>query len=192
MNIETLLLEDVTIASKNDMLNDIYRIKLKEVFSPFFYSKVDRIIKKRILIDSFSDKTTVVAYTKQGHIFVNSKLFYSKKPDDAVIYLIHETLHLLEDLKYFPEIKQLRIKLWKIIQKNLTKPLSVFYTGKKQDLYSNGMEETLTYFIANRSCDFSALKPEGRKEYIEAIKNSELFNIHSVWMRKVLKQAELN
>jgi hypothetical protein len=185
-----VLSEAVLVDSRSFKVNKLFYYTLKEIFTDKFYNKMDSIIKNKIQIDEFQKDNNVVAYTQNGHIFVNAHAFYSKKPSDAVIYLVHEFVHLLQDLPYFPEIKRLDKQLYSLVKPNLTKPYSKFLTGKIQNIHSIAKEESLTYAIGNRSLDWSCVKPGVKEKYKEILEQSGLFNMELPWMKKIFKEKQ--
>jgi hypothetical protein len=187
-----ILLNEVELETKDKQLNILFDRYLSQVFSENFKKKIDEVLRDKISFKEVVDKNrNVVAYTIGNVIHVNTPVFYSKNINKAILFVLHEFIHILQNSKSFfivnkfSDIKNIENQLYSIVQKSLTKPYSVFLTGKQQPLHSSGKDEVLTYQM-NGSIDWSALKPEAKEEYINILKQSGIFNLGSRFWKKRL------
>lgn len=167
-----------------DELHRDFGRALSQVFSPKYLNKVQRVIKKNILIKSkdFKDPSKV-AYVVGRTIYVNSPVFDRLSSKDRVNYLLHELIHILQNtknfliFKAFKEVFDLGKVVYKIIRKNLKGNLNIFLTGSSERV-SNAKLEVISYFM-NGSLDWTQLEPKGREEILNAFIKSEMFNLES-------------
>jgi len=184
-------LDEVTLG-KDESLNRIFNLALQQVFSPQFVSKIDNEIKKRIKLKEINNKNQdILSYNKGNNIYINSIPFNKRGVREKMQLLLHEFIHLLQRkkksflFKNFKEIDSLTNNLVKVTEANLNKPLSVFLTGKNMNLGPGGKHEILGYLM-NRSIDWSAISPEGKKLFINILKNSRIFNLsHPFWKKRL-------
>lgn len=175
---DDILNEEILLNSKSEALNKLFHRTLKNIFTPQFYNRVDKALGERINVLDDDLNNNIVAYSKDGMLFVNARVFYSKPRKDALVYILHELIHLLSQKIQFYQIRQLEKKLWKLVKNKLVKSYSEFLTGKKQPLHSIKSEEILTYLM-NQSLNFSAVKPDVKEKYIDLVKKSNIFNLES-------------
>ena len=111
--------------------------------------------------------------------------------DKKISYLLHEFIHILQlsksffILKKFKEIHELSNILDRIVKNNLTKKYSIFLTGRNLNLGEEKYE--IISYLMNDSIDWSAITPQGKKQFIEALRSSRLFNLNSSFWIKRLK-----
>ena len=187
-----LLINEVELETRDKQLNILFDNYLAQVFNPSFKKKIDDTLRDKISFKEVVDKNrNVVAYTVGNTIYVNTPVFYSKNRNKGILFLLHEFIHILQNSKSFfminkfNDIKNIEAQLYSLIQKNLTKPYSVFLTGKKQDLHSSGKDEVLTYQM-NGSVDWSAVKEGTKEQYIKILQQSGMFNLNSkFWQRRL-------
>jgi hypothetical protein len=179
--------EEVLLNSKSAVINKYFHKTLKDILTPQFYYRVDKSISGRINVFEDDLNNNVVAYSKSGQLFVNAPVFYTKPRQDALVYVLHELIHLLARKPQFFVIRSLEKKLWKLVKKNLVKPYSEFLTGKKQPLHSIKSQEVLTYLM-NKSLDFTAVKPHVKDEYIRLVRESGIFNLDSDYFKFLNKK----
>jgi len=171
-------------------LNYLFSVALRQVFSINFLAKIDQIIKKNIKIKTVNEKPGVIGYNQGETIFVNKNEFFQRSEEQQVRYLLHEFMHILQRkrgmfFRKFPEIKNLTNDLKEIISKNSKYPLSVFLTGKKQDLGPGQKWEILSYFM-NDSINWNAISAAGKQEMIKAFESSRIFNLdHAFWKKRM-------
>src|SRR5574344_1796978 len=110
----SILLEEIKLKSKNEALNTLFEIKLREVFSQTYLNKIDRVLDTVLTPIDYKKNSNVVAYTKNGRLYVNTPQFYSLKPSKAIIYVLHEFFHLLQDLSSFKDLKNVNDELYKV------------------------------------------------------------------------------
>lgn len=187
MYFDDILSERVLLNSKSAVINKLFDQTLHSILTPEFYYRVDKAIKGRIGVLEDDLNNNIVAYTKNGILFVNAPVFYTKPRKDALVYILHELIHLLARKPQFFVIRNTEKKLWKLVKGNLTKPYSEFLTGKNQPLHSVKSEEILSYLM-NQSLDFSAVKPGIKDEYIRIIRESGMFNLDSSYFKFLRKK----
>lgn len=185
-----LLINEVELETKDKQLNILFDNYLKQVFSPIFKKRIDDTLRDKITFKEVVDnKKNVVAYTVGNTIFVNSPVFYSKNRSKAILFLLHEFIHILQNSKSFflvnkfNDIKNIENELYNLVQKNLIKSYSAFLTGEKQPLHSSGKDEILTYQM-NNSIDWSAVKEGTKEEYKNILQKSGMFNLNSPFWKK--------
>lgn len=179
----TDICEELEVKTDIERINESFRSYIEQVFSPVYLKKIDRVFKKPLLVETFDKKGNVMALTSpEGTISVNSKMFNDLPVDRAMVYIIHELFHVLQNKSQFSEIKTVNKQLGeKTLKKVPKKNISRFLTGKQQDIHSNYKDEFLSYCS---NCAFDWSMAEGlRDEYYRTLKNSGLFNIESDWWR---------
>lgn len=180
---------EVTL-NTNPELQSLFDTALKQVFTIPYEKRIDKILKREIDIREKKERPGVVAFSQGKHIFINPEEFYQRDKKQQIRYILHEFIHILQKsrglvLRKFREVKKLTNKLNKILRKHLTKPLSVFLTGKNQNLGAGGKWEILSYFM-NDSIDWTAISPEGKREIISALRESGMFDVqHPFWQKRL-------
>ena len=119
-----IITEELKMKTRDETINSLFEKTLPQVFSPIMIKKIDRVFDGVIEPTEYSEKTTVVAYTKGNKIYVNTKNFYSIEPDKAIIYVLHEFCHLLQNQKAFYDLKKVNndlyycampyLRIWKV------------------------------------------------------------------------------
>lgn len=165
---------------------------LKEVFSERYLNEISKKLKDFIDIVEVDEKKGVIAYNVGSKIYINKNEFYNNDINQQARYLLHEFIHILQRRKgflasKFKDIRILTIRIYDILKKHLKQPISVFLTGKNQNLGSGGKWETLSYFM-NNSIDWSAVSDEGKRLIISEIKRSNIFSTNSAFWKKRLPQ----
>lgn len=185
-----LLINEVELETKDKQLNILFDNYLTQVFSPQFNKKINELLRDKIAFKETVDKNNnVVAWTQGNTIFVNSPVFYSKNRSKAILFILHEFIHVLQNsrsffvISKFGDIKSLEEKLYALVKANLVKPYSQFLTGKEQSLHSSGKDEILSYQM-NNSVDWSAVKPGTREQYKALLEQSGMFNLNSQFWKK--------
>lgn len=180
---------EVTLGG-NPELNKLFSNALRQVFNSSYLSKIDNFIKREIQIKEVEEKPGVVAYSQGKNIYVNTNEFYEASKEAQVRYLLHEFIHILQRYRgmltrKFKEMKKLTNDLRKVIKKNSKYPLSVFLTGQNQDLGPGGKYEIIAYFM-NDKINWNAITPQGKKEVIETLRDSKIFNLsHKFWQKRL-------
>jgi len=182
-----LITEKLKIESEIERLNRNFRKYIEQVFSPIFLSKLDRVFKNPLIIENFKEKSNIMAVTIGSQISVNTKMFNELPTDRAMVYIIHELFHVLQNLPQFNEIRRVNKMLGaatmaKINEANINK----FLTGKEQDIHSNYKDEFLSY-CSNFAFDWS-IAPDLKNEYHLILSNSGIFNMKSEWWLKRFKK----
>lgn len=174
----------------NPNLRELFNIALRQVFSINFLSKIDKSIKRNVKIKIVDEKPGIIGYNQGDDIFVNKNEFFDRGEQEQIRYLLHEFMHIIQRkrgifFRKFPEIKKLTNQLKSIISKYSRYPLSVFLTGKNQDLGPGQKWEILSYFM-NNSINWNAIKPEGKQEIISALRQSGIFSLdHPFWKKRL-------
>lgn len=191
MEVKNMLLE-VELQTSDNKINELFNYALGQMFQKWYLDKINEKIYNMVKIEEIRDKRNIVAWQKGGKIFVNAPVFYAKQTKLQVRYLLHEFLHVLQRNKkllffrQFKELDDLGRKLNIIVRGNLVKPLSVFLTGKNVDLPTDSQEEILAYLM-NDKIDWSAIKPEARRAFINELEKSRIFNLKTdFWQRRLI------
>jgi len=175
----------------DDKTNKIFNYALSQVFAPSYVSKINNIMGKEITIKEVSSDKNFVSYQEGNSIVVNKPVFYSKSKEDQMRNLLHEFIHILQTSKSmlifskFKEINVLSKELYDIVKSNLVKPLSVFLTSKNIKLLSDSKEEILGYMMSG-NVDWSAVKPQAKREFIGKLSSSGIFNLNTSFWKKRL------
>ena len=183
MNYEKIL-EELEINSEIEKINKNFRKYIEQVFSPIYLKKIDRVFKKPLIVDTFKQNTNVMALTSPDNtISINMKMFKELPTEKAMVYIIHELFHVLQNLSQFEEMRTVnKILMEKTLKKIPRTSMNKFLTGKEQDIHSNYKDEFLSY-CSNAAFDWS-IAPDLKKEYYITLKNSGIFNISSKWWSK--------
>ncbi len=183
-------IKEVTIDT-NPELQNFFNLAIKQVFSPQYLQKIDKILKRSILIKEKGERPGIVAFNDGGStIFVNPDEFYRRDKKQQIKYILHELIHILQRkrgliFRRFKEMKKVTNKLNVTLSKHLKKHLSVFLTGKKQELGAGAKWEILSYFM-NDSINWEAITPEGKEAMIKILRDSKVFNVdHPFWKKRL-------
>lgn len=187
-----LLINEVELETKDTQLNKLFDNYIVQIFSPQFCKKIESLLRDKIKLEETVDKNNnVVAWTQGTTIYVNSPVFYSKNRSKAILFIMHEFIHVLQNSKSFfimskfNDIKELENALYTLVSNNLTKSYAQFLTGKNQDLHSSGKDEVLTYMM-NNSIDWSAVKPGTKEKYKALLEQSGIFNLNTpFWTKRI-------
>ncbi len=171
-------------------LRKAFNEALEQVFSRGYLLKISRKLSDFLIIEEVDEKEDVMAYNIGSKIFINKNTFHELSLKAQSRYLLHEFIHILQRKKgllfsKFKEIRRLTIDIYSILKKHLTQPISVFLTGKNQDLGPGGKWEVLSYFM-NNSINWNAVSKEGAELIEREIRNSGIFNTDSdFWKRRL-------
>jgi len=189
------LLLEIELEGTQKGVEQIFNNALMQVYSPNYLNKINNYIKNKIMIKEVDNqKQNIVAWNNGSTIFVNKPVFYEKSKTDQVQYLLHEFTHVMQNkrnfliAKAFPEIHALGETLYNIVQKNLIGSMSEFLTGKNQPLPTKDEYEVVAY-IMNGKIDWSALNNKGRRDFINALHSSNIFNMGSNFWKTRLRDA---
>lgn len=180
--------EELEIDSEIDSLNKNFRKYIEQVFSSIFIKKIDRVFKNPLIIREFKEKSNVMAVTQNQQISVNVKMFNELSVDRAMVYIIHELFHVLQNMPQFKEVRTVnRILMKKTMNKISSQNINEFLTGKPQNIHSDYKDEFLSY-CSNFAFNWK-LSPSLKQEYYDILNNSGLFNMESNWWKKRFKNA---
>ena len=175
----------------NPDLRKVFNKALTEVFSQRYLMLITNKLKDYLIIKEVDyENENVVAYNVGTKIFINRSQFWKYDEKKQVRYLLHEFIHILQRKRgfifsKFPEIRKLSKKLYVIVEKHSSQPVSVFLTGKNQDLGPGRKWEVLSYFM-NNSIDWRAISEQGKALLVSEIKNSGIFNTSTAfWKRRL-------
>jgi len=187
MNYEKIL-EELEINSEIEKINKNFRKYIEQVFSPIYLKKIDRVFKKPLIVDTFKQNTNVMALTSPDNtISINMKMFKELPTEKAMVYIIHELFHVLQNLSQFEEMRTVnKILMEKTLKKIPRTSMNKFLTGKEQDIHSNYKDEFLSY-CSNFAFDWS-MAPDLKNEYHLILSNSGIFNMKSEWWLKRFKK----
>jgi len=179
-----MILEELSISSDIEKINKNFRKYISDVFSPIYLKKIDRVFKEPLVVKNFKQKSNIMAITTPDNVIsVNVEMFNKLPTEKAMVYIIHEFFHVLQNKTQFPEIKRvnklLGEKTMKVIPMN---KINEFLTGKEQDIHSNYKDEFLSY-CSNAAFKWELAK-DLKKEYFNIIKNTGIFNTQSDWWKK--------
>jgi hypothetical protein len=185
------LINEVSIGN-DEKLEQNFNFALGLVFNFNYLKKINEFVNKKVKIVEAENKNgNIVAWNIGTTIYVNKQIFYAKAKSDQIRFLLHEFMHVLMNKrsffikKQFQELQDLSDKLYKIVKANLEKPIEVFLTGQKQAIPTIDQQEIVSYLM-NGKIDWSALSLKGRKEFIRALKESNIFNLQSNFWKKRL------
>jgi hypothetical protein len=194
MNLKTHLLNEELLQTNDQELSRTFEVALKSLFSPSFYSKIEKVLKEKIQVLPFThDENGAVAYNVNGKIYVNEREFGKLNTDRKVAYLLHEFIHVLQRkrtlgiLSSFNEVVSLTNNLYKLISKNLTGSLSKFLTGKEMDIGPLKSIEVLAYTM-NAKLHFEFTKEGTKEQFIKILQDSGLFNLNSFFWKERLER----
>lgn len=178
------ILEELKINSDIEKINRNFRKYIEQVFSSVFLKKLDRVFKEPLLVETFKQDSNVMALTAPDNtISVNVKMFKELPTERAMVYIIHELFHVLQNMPQFKEMKEINRLLGEKTLKRIPKQaINKFLTGKEQDIHSNYKDEFLSY-CSNAAFDWN-MAEDLKREYYNTLKNSGLFNITSEWWSK--------
>jgi hypothetical protein len=176
--------EELNISSDIEIINKYFREYIEQVFNSVFLKKLDRVFKKPLLVQSFKQNSNVMALTSPDNVIsVNTKMFLDLDRDKAMVYIIHELFHVLQNMSQFPEVRTVnRMLRNKTLKKIPEKKINEFLTGKEQDIHSNYNDEFLSY-CSNAAFKWE-LSKELKEEYYNVLKQSGIFNLNSKWWKK--------
>ena len=173
--------EELEIDSEINKINRNFRKYIEQVFSPIFLKKIDRVFKKPLIVENFKENTNVMALTSPDNVIsVNTKMFLSLPTERAMVYIIHELFHVLQNMSQFPEVKKVNKLLGiKTLKRIPRQKVNEFLTGKSQDIHSDYKDEFLSY-CSNAAFKWDMAK-ELKAEYLNILKLSGIFNLDSEW-----------
>lgn len=188
MKYVNIINEELEIDSEIDSLNKNFRKYIEQVFSSTFIKKIDRVFKNPLIIREFKEKSNVMAVTQNQQISVNVKMFNELSVDRAMVYIIHELFHVLQNMPQFKEVRTVnRILMKKTMNKISSQNINEFLTGKPQNIHSDYKDEFLSY-CSNFAFNWK-LSPSLKQEYYDILNNSGLFNMESNWWQKRFKNV---
>jgi len=183
------LLLEVELGTKPEV-EHLFNYALSQVYSSHYLNKINNFIRGRINVkEEMSQKPNIVAWNNGSTIFINKLVFYQKSRTDQIQYLLHEFTHVLQNrrnfmvLKTFPELHHLGEELYDIARKNLVGTMAEFLTGHDQPLPTKDEYETVAYLM-NGKIDWNALNRDGRKDFVNKLYDSGIFNMKSIFWKK--------
>lgn len=173
-------------------INGLFNLALRQAFQPEFLRKIENTIHNTIKVKEVEEKNNnIIAWNRGGTIFINKRSFGALPISKKMNYLLHEFMHILQTMKRFflfrgfKEINNMTLDLYDMVERNLTKPYNVFLTKKNIGIGSGGKYEILAYLM-NGSLDWSALTEEGQKKFVEILREYNVFNLESQFMKERL------
>ena len=176
--------EELEIDSEINKINRNFRKYIEQVFSPIFLKKIDRVFKKPLIVENFKENTNVMALTSPDNVIsVNTKMFLSLPTERAMVYIIHELFHVLQNMSQFTKVKKVNKLLGiKTLKRIPRQKVNEFLTGKSQDIHSDYKDEFLSY-CSNAAFKWDMAK-ELKAEYLNILKLSGIVNLDSEWWSK--------
>jgi len=176
---------------KNPEIEKVFNLALQQVYSNQYLNKIENTITKRIkLKEKIMKDPNVVAWNQGTSIYVNPPVFNAKPIKEQMKYLLHELVHVLHHskgflfMRKFKEMKKLTDNLWAIANKH-ARNKGRFLTGKDIDSKFLNKEETLSYLM-NDSINWKEITPEGRQQFINELKRSNMFQLqHPFWLKRL-------
>jgi hypothetical protein len=176
---------------KNPSVEKVFNQALGQVYSTEYLNKIESVLTKRIkLKEKVLNNANEVAWNQGTNIYVNRPVFYSKPVAQQMRYLLHEFVHVLHHskgflfMRNFKEVKKLTDALWKVMETEV-KDKGKFLTGKSIDKKYLNKEETLSYLM-NDSVKWNEITPQGRQQFINELKRSQMFNLdHPFWKKRL-------
>jgi predicted metallopeptidase len=177
---------------KDERVNNLFNIALKQAFSAAFVNKIEEKLKKRIRIKEIYGKNKeVIAFNRGNAIYLEKSNFDKLPIKKRIQFLLHEFIHILQRKKKlgvfgaFKDIDDVNIALDKVLSRHLKSPKEIFLTGRNVKLGGGARNEILSYLM-NDSIKWDLLPPEGKKEFVDVVKNSQIFNInHPFWKARL-------
>ena len=187
---ERQIIEELN-AEELDQARKHFTAALIQIFSPEYLKKIKKTLKKDIHIKQkdFKDPSKA-AYTEGRTIYINEPIFDRLSQTERVNFILHEFIHVMQNTKNFfimrtfKEVYNVGNELYKSIKKNLDGDLGEFLTGRKQKITSPKYE--VISYLMNNSLNWQMLYPEGKKEIINIIIRSGIFNTSSKFWQERL------
>lgn len=188
--IEDLLYEIKIGNNKN--IESLFNYMLSQIFDEAYLKKIEMLLNNKVIkIIEKEERKDIVAWTVGTTIYVNPDEFNARNIESQIKYLLHEFIHVLNNsksffiLNKFKEIKELSKTLWKITLEHSDNP-GKFLTNKNINKNLLNDQEALSY-IMNGNLNWAEISSKGRKLFIEAIKQSNIFNLDSKFWKERLK-----
>jgi hypothetical protein len=175
-------------------ISNIFDIALEEVFSKSYLSKIRSKIKKDVFDEKEMGREGEVSSNFFGNvrIKINPKALKNKNMYQKIGLLMHEFMHYLQESKSFfivrkfKEVNNLTEKLYMIAKENLVAKKSLKdFLPRNASVVSKF--EVIAYFIDD-GLNWKVLTDRGRKEFLNAIVNSGIFNLSSKFIKNILSK----
>lgn len=184
--IDAVINEEIKLKTKDEKINKVFSYYMKQVFSNSFLNKINSSLNEELIANDFKKNTNIVAYTIGTKLYINSPEFYKLSTEKAMTYVMHEMIHILQNIpafkRYFNAVED---SLYKCVKSNLKTSMDIFLTGKKQNIHSKEKDEILTYAM-NNSLTWSAVNEGTKEKYKKILKDSGMFNLESQFWKKRL------
>jgi len=184
-----MILHDNINEAKELSLEKNFANSLLQVFSVSFIKKIEDKIHKniKVKIKDLKDPSKA-AYTIGKTIYINENIFNRLSEKEKTKYLLHEFIHVLQNkknfyvFKTFKEVYELGNSLYKTIYKYSKKPVSFFLIGRKEKIQNIKLE--IIPYLINNSINWEILGEKGKKEFVQKLQDSKMFNLNSSFWRE--------
>lgn len=183
---------------KNIVMEKFFNKALKQAFSPSFLKEIESKINKRLVIKEKNFNNGIEAATQgQKTIIINSLEFNKLSFKKQIGVLLHEFIHILQFNKKlfvfnkFKQLKQLTDILYNIVKSSLIKPFTFekFLNKEREGTgLGPGKKLEIIAYLMNDKIKWEAISLDGKKAFLQALKNSNLFNLnHDFWKSRIKK-----
>ena len=173
---------------------------MKQAFSPSFIKEIEDKINKRLKIKEQNLGNGIEAATgSKSAIIINPIEFNKFTLKKQIGILLHEFIHVLQLSKRFfvfnkfKELKNLTNKLYNIVKGSLIKPFTfqMFLNRERAGTgLGSGKEMEIIAYLMNDRLRWKAITPQGRKAFLQALKDSGLFNLnHEFWKQRIRRMG---
>jgi len=190
MELKNYLVE-VELKNTNSKDSEVFNKILTLVFTPQYLNKINDVLKK-IKVKEVNKNENIAAYQKGNTIFINKPYFETLNGKQKSELLLHEFIHILQRKKLlglfnrFKEVKDASIKLYNLLKKEKI-DISKFLTGQSNlgTKFINKYE-VLSHLLEGRP-NMKMLQGNVKNEFIEIVKNANVFNLESSFWSNRLK-----
>lgn len=180
------ILNEFKMQNLDERDKEVFQKILPLVFSQSFVKKIFQRLSG-LTIKRMASKKDIAAYQQGKTIYINMPYFEGLNGEQKTRYLLHEFLHILQMDRKFKEVKEVSLKLYRLVRRDLDqKSLSKLLTGKDgQEKYINKWE-VLTYLM-NGKVNMNILPEKTKANFLDILEESEIFNLNTTFWKKILR-----
>ena len=189
-NLKDFLME--VEVGKDTRISNLFNVALNQVFTSGYVNKINKMIRRRIRIKEIYGKNPdIIAYNKGNAIYLEKSNFDKLPVKKKIQFLLHEFIHIMQRkrkvgvFKEFKEINNITNSLVRAMDDNLLQPFPIFLTGKNVKIGPGKKHEILGYLM-NNSIKWDALSDEGKNKFVQALKDSRIFNLGTPFWKERL------